>query len=140
VHLLLNQGPIGPGGTPVFADASANVPASLGSTTNVRLSLDLGDVDQDGDVDVAVGIHELPAGPPPITNGFVKLLVNQGGNQGGVPGSFLVDAAFAPPTPMVCADLAFGDVDLDGDLDLYLANAGRLFVPDFQDRLLVNDY
>jgi hypothetical protein len=28
VHLLLNLGPIGPGGTPVFADASANVPAT----------------------------------------------------------------------------------------------------------------
>ncbi len=139
-HLLLNQGPVGPGGTPVFADASANVPASLGPTTNVRLALDIGDVDQDGDPDVAIGIHELPAGPPPFTNGKAVLLLNQGGNQGGTPATFALHTGFDPFALMVGADLAFGDVDADGDLDLYLANSGRLFVPDFQDRLLVNDF
>jgi hypothetical protein len=139
-HLLLNQGPIGPGGTPVFADAAANVPASFGSTTRVRLSLDVGDVDQDGDPDVAIGIHELPAGPPPTTAGLSVLLLNQGGNQGGTLGTFAVDGSFQPFGPFICSDVAFGDLDTDGDLDLYLASAGRLFVTDFQDRLLLNDY
>lgn len=140
VHLLHNLGPIGPGATPVFADASANVPASLGPTTKVRISLDLGDVDQDGDPDVAIGIHELPSGPPPATGGRTALLLNQGGNQGGTPGVFAADTSFDPVELMVGADVAFGDLDADGDLDLYLANSGRLFVPDHQDRLLVNDY
>lgn len=140
VHLLLNQGAIGPGGSPVFVDASANVPTSFGATTRVRLALDVGDVDQDGDPDIAIGIHELPAGPPPVTNGRAVLLLNQGGNQGGTPATFAVDTSFDPFALMVGADLAFGDVDADGDLDLYLANSGRLFVPDFQDRLLLNEY
>jgi hypothetical protein len=139
VHLLMNQGPIGPGGSAVFADGSAGVPATFGTNTKVRLSLDIGDVDQDGDPDVAIGVHELPFGPPPATEGRTVLLLNQGGLQSGTPATFAVDAGFVAPLPLVGADVAFGDLDADGDLDLYVANAGRLFVADFQDLLLRND-
>lgn len=140
IHLLRNLGPVGPGGTPVFADASTDLPASFGTNTRVRISLDTGDMDQDGDVDVAIGIHELPFGPPPATAGKSVLLVNQGGNQGGVQGTFALAAGFDPFGTFICSDVAFGDLDLDGDLELYLANSGQLFGSDRQDRLLLNQY
>jgi hypothetical protein len=138
VHLLLNQGPIGPGGTPVFSDGSANVPASLGTASNVRISTDVGDIEGDGDLDVVVGVHQLfdSMGNP---GGYTALLVNQAGLQAGVQGVFALDATFTSTELFVDADVALADYDLDGDLDVYVANRGDLFQINFEDELLRND-
>ena len=124
-------------GQPRFVDGSANVPASLGNTTNVRLNVDAADIDLDGDLDILVGIHELPGGMG--TSGYATLLRNDGGMQGGTTGVFIVDSSFLAGL-FIEADVAFGDVDNDGDPDLYLSNSGRLFGGSFQDELWINNF
>lgn len=137
VHLLLNQGPVGPGGTPVFVDGSANVPSFLGPATGIRLATDIGDVDGDGDPDVVIGIHEFFNGGG--TAGESVLLLNEGGLQGSAPGSFVIDTQFSTTFPFIDADVALEDMDNDGDLDLYVANGGRLLGGIPQDVLMQND-
>lgn len=123
-------------GLPAFQDASFLVPASLGPTTSLRLSATVGDVDNDGDLDVFVGIHELPG--PSGNAGQTVLLLNQGGAQAGALGEFAVDPGFVPGL-FVDADVSLGDVDGDGDLDAYIASTGNLFQFDFHDELWIND-
>jgi hypothetical protein len=120
---------------PLFVDGSSALPLDLGTNTLIRISSTTGDVDGDGDLDLVVGIHELPSGGG--TAGSTKLLINQGGTQLGTVGTFAVNGSFLPPS-FVASDVALGDVDADGDLDLYLANTGNLFQFDFQDHLWIN--
>lgn len=136
LDLLINAGG-DPGDPPAFIDGTVLLPESWGGTTNVRVSLDVGDVDHDGDLDIVAGVHALPAGP--FLDGEPALLLNQGGLQGGSVGSFEVDPNFALGHTFIDGDVSFADVDTDGDLDVYIANAGDLFeVLPPTDLLLVN--
>ena len=135
IHMLENRTVTAD--APVFVDASAKLPPSFGPTTNIRLGCDVGDLDSDGDLDIAVTIHEL-AGMGGVPDGESVLLINQGGAQGGPQGEFLVAAGWEPGI-FIAADVALEDIDADGDLDLYLANNGNLFQFDFHDELWIND-
>lgn len=139
--LLYNQGPAQPG---VFADASpAQWPETADPELLLRLWVETGDVDNDGDLDAVVLPHEFfqPLG---TVGGYPGLFVNQGGAQGGAPGTFVKDAAFflqngAPYADFICGGGALFDGDGDGDLEFYVSSQGGIFVPtNTQDRLLRN--
>ncbi len=121
VHLLLNQGVAA--GLPVFQDASVQVPASLGEATDIRILAEVADVDGDGDPDVLVGIHEF-FDSMGGTSGETTLLLNQGGQQGGAPGTFAVDPSFTSFGVFVDSDVSVADFDRDGDLDVYIGSTG----------------
>jgi hypothetical protein len=138
-NLLLNLGNVGPGGTPSFTDAPVRLPASFGPATGIRLSTDVGDVDGDGDLDIVVGIHEFFRGGG-MTSGETVVLLNRGGKQDFRLGHFEVDSSFSSFGSFVAADVSLGDMDRDGDLDLYIASSGP-FVGGGPpaDRLIRND-
>lgn len=79
------------------------------------------DVDGDGDLDIVVANF----------NGHENdLYLNQGGIQGGVQGSFArVVAGDIVSDGGVSYDCALGDIDADGDLDLYITNHDGLVAP-----------
>lgn len=78
-------------------------------------SVAMGDVESDGDLDIVLGNCDP-------NNSFMNFLfLNQGGAQNGVLGQFSLNAL--PGDPMVTRSLVFGDIDNDGDLDLFAANA-----------------
>ncbi|MFO1068667.1 MAG: calcium-binding protein [Geminicoccaceae bacterium] len=81
----------------------------------------LGDLDGDGDLDVVIGRFNQPS----------QVLVNQGGEQNGNEGDFLLGAT-VPGGNLFTTALALGDVDGDGDLDALIGNDGQA------NRLLIN--
>ncbi|MEM7202584.1 MAG: FG-GAP-like repeat-containing protein [Planctomycetota bacterium] len=87
-------------------------------------SLATADVDGDGDLDLVVGNGELFGGP---SN---RLYLNDGGLFEDASGQLPVDTDSTH-------DIAVGDVDGDGDVDLYFANNSP--GSQQQDRLYVND-
>ena len=105
-HLWINQGG-DQGGTPgVLQDGGQ----ALGN--RFSLSVALGDVDGDGDLDAYVGNN---------TGDDDLLWVNQGGAQGGTAGIFAESGQDL--SEGATRDAALGDLDGDGDLDLFLARA-----------------
>ncbi len=100
----VNQGGAQAGTPGVFLDSGQ----SLGST--LSLSVALGDVDGDGDLDAWVG-----------NNASDRIAVNQGGMQGGTEGVFQEDAFISSGQTR---DVALADLDGDGDLDAFLAKSG----------------
>ncbi len=100
VEIFLSDGASG------FVDGSAGLPFGVLGTT-----LALGDVDGDLDLDLVVG-RRLTIG----TGGQLFLLLNGGNAQ------FTDASAQLPNVPTLPNALALGDVDGDGDLDLYVAN------------------
>jgi hypothetical protein len=75
--------------------------------------LDVGDVNGDGLVDVAVAVYIGPAGFS--EPGKVKLYLNNGA------GAFHTTPDWVSADPVYCFSLALGDADGDGDLDLACA-------------------
>ncbi len=136
VHLLINQGLVA--GTPAFADASVQVPLSFGEATDIRIAVEVADVEGDGDADVFVGIHEF-FDSQGGTSGETVLLLNQGGAQGGTQGVFELDPQFSSFGIFVDSDVSVADFDRDGDLDVYIGSTGPFLTPGPPaDRLLRN--
>jgi MYXO-CTERM domain-containing protein len=112
VHLYLNDA------TGHFTDATGQLPSMTPGTQPI--DLDLLDVDRDFDLDLLVDLH----------NGQEALWLNDG------KGQFTV----APLPPLSTAnalkyDPVACDVDGDGDLDIWIDNAG----PSSTEQLLIND-
>jgi len=76
-----------------------------------RMGLDMGDLDGDGDLDAFVV----------VATGSGRVLLNQGGAQGGTAGSFVDSGQQLRTSSGFGFDLNLGDVDGDGDLDAYVA-------------------
>jgi len=108
-RLWMNQG----GSPPTFVDGSSALPFfSNGFPT----SLDVGDVDADGDEDIVFSTHVFSTGQS-------SLVLNQGGVQAGTLGQF-VNQGFGPSVTGIQGDAAFVDYDGDGDLDCYVGVLG----------------
>ncbi|MBW7905690.1 MAG: VCBS repeat-containing protein [Phycisphaerae bacterium] len=109
-------------GVGVFSDESD---ARTGGLTALARDVEFGDVDGDGDLDMAVAtdFSTLP-----------RLLINNGA------GYFSDESATRlPGIPLGSAHCAFGDVDNDGDLDLMFANALPNRFGNGQTQLYLND-
>jgi hypothetical protein len=83
-------------------------------------NIDVGDVDNDGDLDVIV------ANGGDGTNQANRIYINQGGLQGGTVGTFSDGTAsrFSGIPADRSRDIEFVDIDADGDLDIYVGNRG----------------
>ena len=89
--------------------------------TSVTDNVDFGDVDLDGDWDVAM------ADGGDSGNDQNRIWINQGGLQLGLVGTFLDDTANRfPLTNDDSRDVEFADMDNDDDLDLYVANTAQI--------------
>ncbi len=110
----------------------ASVPAGRGTP----LDAVFGDADGDGDLDLFV-LSRQDFDHPAETPDPLTLYLNQGGLQGGRQGVFLEGFSFPTTPPTVphtsSGSLAVGDLDGDGDLDVFLCGAG------IQNRVFVND-
>jgi hypothetical protein len=101
--LYLNDGQGNLGATPAWTSADRFM----------AFRVALGDVDLDGDLDLAVATGEPYYGPAD----FDRVYLNRGG-------SFPPTPDWTSATRTVSMDLRFCDVDADGDLDLAFAGAG----------------
>ena len=97
----INQGGAQMGTAGVFLDSGQLLMSAL------SLSIDLGDLDGDGDLDAWAG-----------NSGNDRIWVNQGGWQGGTEGVFLQGMSTSPEQTR---DVILADLDGDGDLDSFLA-------------------
>lgn len=109
-------------GTGTFTDATAT---RMPAETDITAAVALGDVDGDGGLDLVLGNH----GGCGIPGGWCvgqqnRLFLNDGA---GV--FFDATATHLPPDAHGTEDLALGDFDNDGDLDLVLCNSLSFPVP-----------
>ncbi len=83
-------------------------------------NIDVGDADNDGDLDVIVA-NGGDSGPQPN-----RIFINNGGLQGGTVGTFTegTSTRFAGVPNDTSRDIEFADIDNDGDLDIYVSNRG----------------
>ncbi len=102
----------------VFTNATTQFPASnAGDTENV----DFGDVDGDGDFD-AILAEGGDGG-----NDQNNIWINRGGEAGGTIGFFADRTTTQFPAVLdQSRDIEFVDIDLDGDLDIYVSNTSQL--------------
>ncbi|MCX8037266.1 MAG: hypothetical protein N3D11_09530 [Candidatus Sumerlaeia bacterium] len=125
--LFLNTLP-GPTGTEFgFVDVTASHIQTFYATVN---GADIGDVDLDGDIDIALAISTQPQLP------HVILLLNDGRGrftvaQNEVPSNYsiLMYSAYFDDFHVVCRDVNLSDVDADGDLDMLLTYSGSYALP-----------
>ena len=104
-RVWINQGG-DQGGTPgTYADSGQ----ALGNSNSRDVAL--GDLDGDGDLDAWVANINSQAN---------RVWINQGGDQGGIPGTY-ADSGQALGNSEA-TDVALGDLDGDGDLDAWVAN------------------
>ena len=123
-QLFLNDG------AGFFSNATGQLP-NQDSTGDVEFL----DIDADGDLDIALGTLSFsnPGGPGTLGSGQSHLFLNDGLG-------FFTDVTNRLPAVMTSTQgIAQGDVDLDGDLDLLLGNAGPLFGGPDTDRLYLNE-
>ena len=121
-------------GAGVFTDeAQSRLPPSAFGT-RVASAAVLGDVDGDSDLDIFIAKGASGGGFPPNFGGFQNLLwINNGS------GLFKDEtAARLPGLTDSSFHAAFGDVDGDGDLDIFVGNVGFIGTGE-QNRLLIND-
>ncbi|MCH7779926.1 MAG: VCBS repeat-containing protein [Acidobacteria bacterium] len=78
------------------------------------VNVDVGDIDSDGDLDI-VG----------ISDNDVRTFLNQGGAQGGTLGTFLESQLISL---VGVDDVELGDLDGDGDLDLFFVSASAVWI------------
>ena len=99
-----------------------DVPAFTSGSQGYSENGDFGDVDLDGDWDLAI------ADGGDFGNLLNQMQINQGGLQGGSQGLFVDEAASRfPSQPDDSRDVEFADIDGDGDLDLHVVNTSTLF-------------
>ncbi|HWB20633.1 MAG TPA: FG-GAP-like repeat-containing protein [Phycisphaerales bacterium] len=109
-------------GAGVFTD---NTAAATGLATFRARGVELGDVDRDGDLDILVAQD---------FSGQPSLLINNGA------GIFTNETASRMPVMLISANRGeFGDMDNDGDLDIYLVNGGTSRFGTGQGKILIND-
>ncbi len=98
-----------------------NFPSSVSTFGgNHSENIDVGDVDNDGDLDVIVA-NGGDQGDQPN-----RIFINNGGAQGGTEGTFTqeTNTRFAGIPNDTSRDCEFADIDNDGDLDIYISNRG----------------
>jgi hypothetical protein len=101
----INQGGAQLGSDGTFLDSGQSLDAGL------SVGVALGDLDGDGDLDAFVA-----------NNGVNRIEQNQGGSQGGAQGVFQDSGQSLGSASS--RDVALGDLDGDGDLDAFVAEAG----------------
>jgi|GEM_PF-889679 hypothetical protein len=138
--MLLNYGALNPG---VFYDSPTLFPDVLHEHLGIRLGIETGDVDLDGDQDVIIHPHEFFGNGAFPFVGRPVLFLNQGGAQGGAIGEFAEDPNFWVLGPFTTFISYYGKLfDADGDLDLdyYVPNYGGIVDPtNTADHFLINN-
>lgn len=117
-EIYINQGGAQGGTVGFFFDDSSS-PLEDDTDSRLKLGMAAGDLDADGDIDLAFAVHDLGSGSTQ------PVYLNQGGSQGGVEGQFEYVSWF-DPGDYISGQVFFIDVDLDGDLDLLQAAGGDL--------------
>lgn len=117
-EIYINQGGA-QGGTIGFFVEDSESALEDATDSQLKLGMEVGDVDADGDLDLAFAVHDLGAGSTQ------PLYINQGGAQGGTEGEFSYESWF-DPGDYISGQVFLVDVDLDGDLDWLQAAGGDL--------------
>ncbi|MCP4544162.1 MAG: DUF11 domain-containing protein, partial [Chloroflexi bacterium] len=117
--LYLNNGGV-QGGTPGTFDTIAH---NFGTGSDRTYSVALGDMDGDGDLDIAVGNWDEPN----------VIYLNDGDVWSGTPGTFDNTSHNFGTGSDDTTKIALGDVDDDGDLDIAVGNSNE------QNRVYLND-
>jgi hypothetical protein len=119
-QLLLNDG------HGIFHDGSAQLPPPVGIFENISANARFADLDDDGALDILVS-NENPFNPSPLGGAQNRIFHNDG------TGFFSDETAARLPVLLdQTGEMVPGDLDRDGDLDLFIADRG-------QDRVLIND-
>lgn len=116
VRLYLNNG------MGFFTDVSV---ARLGTLTGYGRDVEFGDIDNDGDLDLFVA-NDFNTAPQLLTNDGLGFFTN-------------VSATQLPNITLGSSHACFGDVDNDGDLDLWVTNGGSSRFGAGQAQLWFND-